>query len=535
MAGSFPWLTLLTFSPIIGLIVLLFLPGTNRRALRWTAIVTTLVPLALSLWLFAVHDASDPDAFREKADWITIALNHEAVNIESSAYVFQYHLAIDGLSLPLVVLASLVAVMAALASVHIKKRWKAFYVWFLLLETGMLGVFLARDLILFFLFFELTLIALFFLIGIWGSLNREKAANTFLIYNGLGSALMLIAFVLLIATAGASLNATQQGGDLVYTGDYATIRSNLTAENSLTNLPGHYENPFALSDGMRWAIFILLLAAFGIKLPMLPFHTWMLRVHAEAPPSVVMIHSGVLLKMGGYGLIRFGVGLFPGLAEEAAFVLALLGAAGVLYGAALAFVQTEFRLVLAYSSVSHMGIVLLGIASLNEIGLQGAVYQLVSHGLISALLFLIVGSLHERTGTTELDELGGLARPMPFMSGMLLAAGMASLGLPGLSGFVGEFLSFLGLFETMKWVTAIAAIGVILAAVYNLRSVLKITFGPQQERYAALKDARLIEAVPMIALMAFIVLLGIYPSVLTDAMQGSFDDIIAQLNARMGG
>ena len=535
MAGSFPWLTLLTFSPIIGLIVLLFLPGTNSRLLRWTAVITTLVPLGLSLWLFAVHDAADPDAFRERADWIAIALNHEAVNIGSSSYVFQYHLAIDGLSLPLVALASLVAVMAALASVHIKKRWKAFYVWFLLLETGMLGVFLARDLILFFLFFELTLIALFFLIGIWGSLNREKAANTFLIYNGLGSALMLIAFVLLIATAGASLSATQDGGDLVYTGDYETIAAKLTAEDSLTNLPAGYDNPFALSDGMRWTIFILLLAAFGIKLPMLPFHTWMLRVHAEAPASVVMIHSGVLLKMGGYGLIRFAVGMFPGLAEEASFVLALLGVVGVLYGAALAFVQTEFRLVLAYSSVSHMGIVLLGIASLNEIGLQGAVFQLVSHGLISALLFLIVGSLHERTGTTELDELGGLARPMPFMSGMLLAAGMASLGLPGLSGFVGEFLSFLGLFESMKWLTAIAALGVILAAVYILRSVLKITFGQQQERYAALKDARLIEAVPMIALFAFIVLLGVYPSVLTDAMQGSFDDIIAHLNTRMGG
>ena len=191
--------------------MLLFIPGTNSRALRTAAIVTTLVPLGLSLWLFASYDAANPDAFREQVDWITIALNHEAVNIGSSAYVFQYHLAVDGLSLPLVALAALVAVMAALASVHIKKRWKAFYVWFLLLETGMLGVFLARDLILFFLFFELTLIALFFLIGIWGSLDREKAANTFLIYNGLGSALMLIAFVLLIATAGASLNATAAG------------------------------------------------------------------------------------------------------------------------------------------------------------------------------------------------------------------------------------------------------------------------------------------------------------------------------------
>ena len=190
---------------------------------------------------------------------------------------------------------------------------------------------------------------------------------------------------------------------------------------------------------------------------------------------------------------------------------------------------------LAYSSISHMGIVLLGIASLNEIGLQGAVFQLVSHGLISALLFLIVGSLYERTGTTELSELGGLARSLPFTSGILLAAGMASLGLPGLSGFVGEFLAFLGLFESMKWLTAVAAIGVILAAVYVLRSVLKITFGPQQERYAALKDARLIEAVPMIALLAFIVLLGVYPSIVTDTMQHGFDTLIAQLNTRVGG
>ena len=203
--------------------------------------------------------------------------------------------------------------------------------------------------------------------------------------------------------------------------------------------------------------------------------------------------------------------------------------------AIVAFVQNEFKLVLAYSSISHMGIVLLGIASLNEIGLQGAVFQLVSHGLISALLFLIVGSLHERTGTTELQELGGLARSLPFMSGVLLTAGMASLGLPGLSGFVGEFLSFLGLFDSMKWLTAIAAIGVILTAVYILRSVLKITFGPLPDRYAALKDARLIEAVPMIALLAFILLLGVYPSILTDSLQYGFDRLFEQLNSRVGG
>jgi NADH-quinone oxidoreductase subunit M len=248
-----------------------------------------------------------------------------------------------------------------------------------------------------------------------------------------------------------------------------------------------------------------------------------------------MIHSGILLKMGAYGLLRFGVFLFPHQAKEWAFVLAILGVVNILYGAVLALVQKEFKLVLAYSSISHMGIVLLGIASFNEIGLQGAVFQLVSHGLISALLFLIVGSLYERTGTTELGELGGLARSMPFMSGVLLTAGLASLGLPGLSGFIGEFLSFLGLFDSMKWVTAVAALGVIVTAVYVLRGVLGITFGPMPERFAAAKDARLIEAVPMIALLAFILLLGLYPSLLTDSLQHGFDALFTQLNTRVGG
>jgi NADH-quinone oxidoreductase subunit M len=291
-----------------------------------------------------------------------------------------------------------------------------------------------------------------------------------------------------------------------------------------------------MGEGMQWTLFILLLVAFGIKLPVFPFHTWMLKVHKEAPPSVVMIHSGILLKMGAYGLIRFGLFLFPEQARECSTALAVLGVVNLLYGAILAFRQNEFKLVLAYSSISHMGIVLLGLAAMSEIGLQGAVFQLVSHGLISALLFLIVGSLYERTGTTELSELGGLARSMPFISGVLLVAGMASLGLPGLSGFVGEFLSLLGLFETMRWLTAAAALGIVLTAVYVLRSVLKITFGPQREEHTALKDARFVEALPMIVLLAFIVLLGCYPSALTDTVQLSVEGWMELLLApRSGG
>ena len=285
---------------------------------------------------------------------------------------------------------------------------------------------------------------------------------------------------------------------------------------------------------MRWSIFLLLLIAFGIKLPIFPFHTWMLKVHAEAPPSIVMIHSGILLKMGAYGLLRFGIFMFPGEAKDWAVVLAILGVVNILYGAVLALVQKEFKLVLAYSSISHMGIVLLGIASFNEIGLQGAMIQLVSHGLISALLFLIVGSLYERTGSTQLGDLGGLARSLPFISGILLTAGMASLGLPGLSGFVGEFLSLLGLFDSMRIITAVAVLGVILTAVYVLRSILGITFGPMSERYTALRDARLIEAVPMITLLAFILLIGIYPAVLTEPMKHGFDALLQQINEKAG-
>ncbi|WP_337103921.1 complex I subunit 4 family protein [Paenibacillus sp. YIM B09110] len=536
-----PILSFILLSPLLGLLVLLFLPKHRGSLLKITAVITTLIPLALSFWLYADYDKQQSGVvYEEQLDWIEMPLNKELhSSVSSFTFRLQYELGVDGLSLPLILLTSLVTAMAALAAFHVKKRWKAFFIWFLLLEFGMLGVFLARDVFLFFVFFELTLVAMYFLIGIWGYFNREKAANQFLIYNGLGSAIMLIAFVILVNTAGFRVEAIGEQVQYIYSGSYADIIRNMTDTEAMVNQPavsmmGNI-NPFAMTDGMQWTLFIMLLAAFGIKLPIFPFHTWMLKVHTEAPPSVVMIHSGILLKMGAYGLLRFGLLLFPEQAKAWATVLAVLGVINILYGAVLAFRQTELKLVLAYSSISHMGIVLLGFAAFNEIGLQGAIFQLVSHGLISALLFLLVGSLYERTGTTELSELGGLARSLPFMSGVLLAAGLASLGLPGLSGFVGELLALLGLFESMRWLAAAAVLGIILTAVYVLRSVLKITFGPMSDSYAALKDARLIEAVPMIVLLAFILLLGCYPSILTDTVQYSMGDLFARLLATRAG
>lgn len=534
MLDNIPILSLLVFSPLLGVLALLFVRKDNGRILRIIGVAGTVLPLLLAIWLVSGFDYGAGRQLEEQAAWIHLPLPKEFVPPGISDYYmeFNYSLAVDGISLALVFLTALISLMAALASiVHIKKRWKAFYIWFLLLETGMLGVFLAQDLFLFFVFFEVTLIPMFFLIGIWGDREREKTANKFLIYNGIGSALMLLAFIILITTGGFSVSeAVADDGNIklnyVYSGDIQTIKMNMTATDSLVNGTEFMTSPFHMSEGMFVFTFFLLIIAFGIKLPMFPFHTWMLKVHAEAAPSVVMIHSGILLKIGAYGLIRFGMQFFPEQTADYAWLIALLGVINILYGAILAIVQSEFRMVLAYSSISHMGIVLLGIASLNTTGVGGAVFQLVSHGLISALMFLLVGSYYERTETTVLEKLGGLAKSMPFMSGILLTAGLALLGLPGLSGFISEFLTFVGLFETMPVMTVLGVLGVLLAAVYVLRSVLSMTYGPMDPKFAEVKDARLIEAVPMIMLVTLIVLLGIYPAILSETIMPAVSDIL---------
>ncbi|WP_019424676.1 complex I subunit 4 family protein [Paenibacillus sp. OSY-SE] len=532
--SSWPILTLLTFSPLLGVLILLLVPKGRVRAIQIVGIGTTILPLLLALVIYGGYDMLEQGkALTEQSSWISIPLNIELMRgIQSWTFDIQYHLSIDGLSLPLVVMTTIVASMAAFASLYLKKRWKTYFILFLLLEVGMLGVFMARDLFLFFMFFEWTLVPTYFLIGIWGFMHREKAANRFLVYNGLGSALLLVAFVILTVTAGFGPNpAVSDGSQYIYSGNLNVIMQNLGNPEAFVNMAVE-GNTFYLTEGMRTLVFVLLLVAFGIKLPLFPFHTWMLRVHAEAPAPVVMLHSGVLLKMGAYGLIQFGTALLPQQTASWATVIAALGVINILYGAILAFVQKEFRLVLAYSSISHMGFVLLGISAMNDIGLQGAVVQMVSHGFISALFFLLVGSLLERTGTTRIDELGGLAKSMPFICGILLLAGLASLGLPGLSGFVAELLSLLGLFGTMKWAAVLGAIGIILSAVYVLRGVLAISYGPLNERYTALKDARLVEAMPIMVLTACIVLIGLFPYFVTAPIETGVEHIIELFKVR---
>ncbi|MGG3836502.1 NADH-quinone oxidoreductase subunit M [Paenibacillus thiaminolyticus] len=530
---SLPLLTLLTFSPLLGVLILLFVPKGRTRAIQIIGIAATFLPLILALTVYGIYDLVDKGAsLTEQYAWISLPLNLEiASGIQSWSFNIDYHLAIDGLSLPLVVMATIVASMAAIASLGIKKRWKTYYILFLLLEVGMIGVFLARDLLLFFMFFEWTLVPTFFLIGIWGLMHREKAANRFLVYNGLGSALLLVAFVILTVTAGFTTHPDfPDGGHYIYSSNLNVIMDNLGSASAYVNQADY--SVFYLTAGMKTTVFVLLLIAFGIKLPFFPFHTWMLKVHAEAPAPVVMLHSGILLKMGAYGLVQFGAALLPQETASWATVLAVLGVINVLYGAVLAFRQRELRLLLAYSSISHMGFVLLGVAAMNELGIQGAVVQMVSHGFISALFFLLVGSLSERTGTTRIGELGGLAKSMPFLCGILLLAGLASLGLPGLSGFVAELLTLLGLYGTASWAAILGALGLIFSAVYVLRGVLATSYGPMDDRFAGLKDARLAEAIPIMVLTACIVLIGLFPSFVTAPIDNSVAHIIELFKVR---
>jgi NADH-quinone oxidoreductase subunit M len=498
-------LSLLVFFPLLGIVLLAFVPKTQEKTIKLVGFLATLPTLLMSLAVYAHYLAGKSlDDFNVAAEWISFGGFKE---MDKNFFAVHYELGLDGFSMIMVLLTSIIATLAAIASIHIKKEWKGYFMLFLLLEIGMLGVFAAENLILFFIFFEVTLIPMFFLIGKWGYFEKEKAAYSFLIYNGLGSAILLIVIMVLFARTGTS---------------------NIDVLQVIVNNP-EAQTVAPFSDAMKMSLLAALIVAFGVKLPIFPLHTWMLRVHVQAPPSIVMLHSGILLKIGAFGLIRFGMGIFPEQFKTLGLLLAVLGVINLLYGAFLAFVQKDFKMVLAYSSISHMGIVLIGVGAMNEAGIQGAIFQVVSHGLISALMFFLVGVFYERTDTSLLGNLGGIAKGMPIAAGFLLAGAMASLGLPGMSGFVSEFMAFLGLFEEMPWVAAIGTIGIIMTAVYLLRAVLGMTFGKAHREFVGVTDLSKAEWVPVITLMALIVLIGVYPAVLTGPLQATLEAIMLGL------
>jgi len=468
-------LVLMTFFPLVGVLVLVFLAPQQKNAMRWTAMGASLVTFALSLWVLVLFDPTKADNLLVQQSWFRLA-----------GVPIQFLMGVDGLSILMVLLTTFLTPIAILSTWKaVEEQVKGFMIFFLLLEVGMLGVFLALDLVLFYIFWEFTLIPMYFLIGVWGGKNRIYAAVKFFLFTMAGSVLMLLAILYLGLQAGSF------------------SQPELVANRSL----------FA---GAQMLLFLAFGIAFAIKVPVFPLHTWLPDAHVEAPTAGSVILAGVLLKMGAYGFLRFNLPLFPQASIQAAPIVAILAIIGILYGGAVAFAQKDIKKLVAYSSVAHLGFVMLGIFALNPLGLAGGILQMVNHGLSTGALFLLVGMIYERRHTREMDSYGGLWKVMPIYAGISLVVVLSSVGLPGLNGFVGEFTILLGAFGSKvfgsPWYAGIATLGVILAAVYLLKMFEKTFLGPiTKEENKNLKDMNLREIITMVPLLVLIFWLGIYP------------------------
>ncbi len=468
-------LSAIIFLPLLGAVLIALLPGSRVSSSRWLAAGFSGAAVALSVVAYVGYDVHTGGLqYVEKVDWVALP----SVGVS-------YFVGADGLNLPMILLTSLLTLMAVLASWTIDLRPKAYFLLLLLLETGVTGVFAAMDFLLFFLFWEVELIPMYLLIGIWGGPRREYAAIKFVIYTLAGSALMLVGILALY----------------FYTSPHTFDMTRLAAQK--------YDLTFAT------AVFLFLFAGFAVKLPVFPFHTWLPDAHVQAPTAVSVLLAGVLLKMGGYGMLRVLVGMLPEATHYWAWLLGLLAVISVLYGACVSMVQSDLKSMVAYSSVSHMGYVLLGIAALTTISLNGAAIQLFTHGTITGLLFLLVGNLYDKAHTRLIPELGGLAKRMPLLATLFVLAGLASLGLPGLSGFVAEFTVFIGSYVTWPVHTILAASAIVITAGYILWMIRRVFFGPFNERWDHLRDAHGLELVPLVTLIAVILLIGLDPALLT--------------------
>ena len=504
-------LTATVFLPLAGALVIAGLIRGDQRV-RVFVVGVALADLVLAITVFSLFDHSDgADRFQlvDKFGWI----GEDSV-FNNQTFEASYHLGVDGLSAPLVLLTGLLGLCAVLASWKIKLRVKEYFIWLLVLQTAVMGVFTSLDFLLFFLFWELELLPMYLLISIWGTGRKEYSAMKFLIFTILGSAFMLVAILAVFLTPG------------VGTFDMTALLAGCTEASPDCIDASKVIVPINV-------IFWFFIAAFAIKLPVWPVHTWLPDAHTDAPTAVSVMLAGVLLKMGGYGLIRVSVGMFPDLdlATEFAWALAVLAVISVLYGAIVTLRQTDLKRLIAYSSVSHMGLVLLGVAvgigggAASTLALTGASVQMFAHGTITGLLFLVVGLVYDKTHTRYIPDLGGLAARMPLVAVVFLVAGLASLGLPGLSGFVAEVLVFLGAFEAFAWPTALAAFGIVLAAGYILWMIERVFFGAARERFADVTDAGVIEALPLGILVISIVVIGFYPAFLTDVFSAGVEHI----------
>jgi len=470
------FLSLLLFLPLVGAILILFLPKKSAAGIKWVSLIFSLPSLIISFMLYFLMDhSSGAMQFSINLPWV------RSVGLS-------YHLGVDGISLPLVMLTTILTTISIIASWNINEKVKGYFSLMLLLETGMLGVFIALDFILFYIFWELVLLPMFFLIGVWGGPRKDYASIKFFIYTLLGSVLMLVGILVLYFNSGL--------------GTF-----------DMTALVGA-----KLKPAIENLVFILTFLGFAVKVPIWPFHTWLPDAHVEAPTAGSVLLAGILLKMGTYGFIRVSLPILPEGSKYFASMIAILAAISIIYGALAAMAQKDLKKLVAYSSVSHMGYVMLGVAANTPVALNGAVIQMVSHGLITGMLFLIVGLIYERTHTRMIADLGGLAIKIPIISGILAFTSFASLGLPGLSGFWGEFFVLLGAFSRAtlfyKIMVYIAAIGVVITAGYllwMLQRVILQTYKLREENLPHINGRELLTLIPIVIL---IVLIGVYPAVI---------------------
>ncbi|MFO8127651.1 NADH-quinone oxidoreductase subunit M [Yoonia sp.] len=502
-------LSLTTFLPLLGAVILaLFLRGEDEAAQRnakWVALVTTAVTFICSLFILGNFNAADTGfQMVETRDWLL---------------GLQYKMGVDGISILFVMLTTFLMPLVIASCWDVKTRVKEYMIAFLILETLMLGVFLALDLVLFYLFFEAGLIPMFLIIGIWGGKNRIYASFKFFLYTFLGSVLMLVAMVAMFSAAGTT--------------DIPTLMTHTFGTENFSLLG------VQIVGGMQTLLWLAFFASFAVKMPMWPVHTWLPDAHVQAPTAGSVVLAAILLKMGGYGFLRFSLPMFPVGSEVMGPLVLTLSAIAIVYTSLVALVQEDMKKLIAYSSVAHMGYVTMGIFAVNQQGIDGAIFQMISHGFISGALFLCVGVIYDRMHTREIDAYGGLVNRMPAYALIFMFFTMANVGLPGTSGFVGEFLVLMGIFQVNTWIAVFATSGVILSAAYALWLYRRVVFGDLiKESLKTIKDMTTRERMIFAPLVAMTLLLGVYPALVLDiigpsvsALVGNYETALATFEA----
>jgi NADH-quinone oxidoreductase subunit M len=486
-------LTALTFLPLLGAVIISFVSQASSRKIRWIALITSLLDLLLAIRTFSAFSPHEPGfQFVEDYPWIT-------------SPTINYHLGVDGLGVLLVLLTAFLTPLSVLASWSgITKRVKEFHLFLLALETGTIGVFVSLDFFLFFLFWEAMLIPMYFLIGVWGHERRVYAAIKFILYTLAGSALMLVGIIYLCNLTG--------------TFNFQAILEQLVSDPSVLSI--------SAERWLFWAFFV----AFAIKVPVFPLHTWLPDAHTEAPTAGSVILAGLLLKMGTYGMLRFCLPLFPHASKEFGPIISVLALIGILYGALVAMVQPDLKRLIAYSSVAHLGFVVLGLFAFNINGIEGAIYQMANHGVSTGALFILVGMLYDRRHTRLIKEFGGLATTLPVYSTFFMIVTLSSLGLPMLNGFVGEFLIIVGAFHRHAAYGALAALGVVLAAVYLLWMFQRVFFGEvTNEKNREILDCDWRERIILGTIVLVILWMGIYPQPFLRRMDSTAARVLERL------